>query len=85
MSLYMAIKQSFVVFFWGGASAQLGCRRGCSAKKVWEPLVWYNIRTAIEEEWTNIPKTTINNLINYQTPRPPNEAKLHISVWPLIL
>ena len=39
-SLYMAIKQSFVAFFFllfeggiGGASTRLGRRRGCAAKK----------------------------------------------------
>ncbi len=38
------------------------------------------LRTAIEEEWTNnIPQATINN------PPPPNTVKLHSSQWPYIV
>ncbi len=57
------------------------------------------LRTAIEEEWTNIPQATINNLITsmrrscvalreanggFRTP-PPNTVKLHILEWPFIV
>ncbi len=58
------------------------------------------LRTAIEEEWTNIPQATINNLINcmrrrcvamreanvgHTPPPPPNTVKLHILEWPFIV
>ncbi|KAL0181013.1 hypothetical protein M9458_023419, partial [Cirrhinus mrigala] len=45
------------------------------------------LRTAIEEEWTNIPQATINNLINAMRMRcdPPNTVKLHILEWPFIV
>ncbi len=57
------------------------------------------LRTAIEEEWTNIPQATINNLINSMRRRwqmvvtpdtewfsdPPNTVKLHILEWPFIV
>ena len=48
---------------------------------------------AIEEEWTNIPQATINNLINSMWRKceanggltSPNKAELHISEWPFIV
>ncbi len=58
------------------------------------------LHTAIEEEWTNIPQTTINNLINsmrrkwwshqiptgFRTPPDsPNTIKLQILEWPFIV
>ncbi len=78
---------------------------------VWDALDWriwqrvpvpaniQQLRTAIEEEWTNIPQATINNLINSMWRRwrmvvtpdtdwfsePPNTVKLHILEWPFIV
>ncbi len=65
---------------------------------IWQLL---QLRTAIEEEWTNIPQATINNLINsmrrrwqmvvtpdtdwFSVPPPPNTVKLHILEWPFIV
>ncbi len=58
------------------------------------------LRTAIEEEWTNILQATINNLTNSMRRRwqkvvtpdtdwfsdpPPNTVKLHILEWPFIV
>ncbi len=57
------------------------------------------LRTAIEEEWTNIPQATINNLTNSIALReangghtrywlvfgPPNTVKLHILEWLFIV
>ena len=58
------------------------------------------IRTSIEEEWTNSPQVTITNLINSMRRRceangghtrhwqvfwPAHKAKLHISQWPFIV
>ncbi len=76
-------------------------------KHVWDALdrrIWQRVlvpanilelRTATEEEWTNIPQTTINNLINSMWRRcvelheanggPPHTVKLHILEWPFIV
>ncbi len=59
------------------------------------------LRTAIEEEWTNIPQATINNLNNskrrrwqmvvtpdtdwFSDPPPPITVKLHVLEWPFIV
>ncbi len=36
----------------------------CAQQRIPVPANIQQLRTAIEEEWTNIPQATINNLIN---------------------
>ncbi len=72
----------------------------CIRQRVPVPANIQQLRTAIEEEWTNIPQATINNLINSMRRRcvalreangghtrypPPNTIKLHILEWPFIV
>ena len=64
----------------------------CS-QRVPPPTNIQQLHTAIEEEWTNIPQATINNLINSMWRKceanggltSPNKAELHISEWPFIV
>ena len=75
--------------------------------RVWDVLAWHirqcvpvptniqQLRTAIEEEWTNIPQATNDNLMNsmrrgwdtdwFWVPSPPIKQKLHMSGWPFIV
>ncbi len=45
------------------------------------------LRTTIEEEWTNMPQATINNLIRCEGDvlHTSNTVKLHILEWPFIM
>ncbi len=55
-------------------------RQWCSWSCIIIPANIQQLRTAIEEEWTNIPQATINNMINS-----PNTVKLHMLEWPFIV